>query len=302
MDGCTAGVDWGSTNLRAVLFDAAGRMLDRCERPGAGMRGLDRAAYPDILRGALEPWLPRLRRVLLSGMVTSRDGWVETPYLACPADLSALARHGRRHDLEGIELVFLPGLAMHGPWPDVMRGEEVQLAGLDPAGPSPRTVVLPGTHAKWVALDGGTVIRFRTAMTGELFDLLLNHSLAGRFASAGPGDDGAFARAVRIGHAEGAVLSGAFSARAGVLLGRMDGASVADHLSGLLIGAEIRENGPASLGAGPVVLIGEATLCARYRRAMELLGIETRIAGVSAVDGFRRLAGLMAGQEERGEA
>ena len=61
--------------------------------------------------------------------------------------------------------------------PDVMRGEETQVLGLLPAlpGAGPHTVCLPGTHSKWVRLQGGAIQEFATFMTGELFALLSQH-------------------------------------------------------------------------------------------------------------------------------
>jgi 2-keto-3-deoxy-galactonokinase len=36
---------------------------------------------------------------------------------------------------------------------------------------------LPGTHTKWVMLNNGVLEHFLTGVTGELFDVLLRHSV-----------------------------------------------------------------------------------------------------------------------------
>ncbi|PMU87476.1 2-dehydro-3-deoxygalactonokinase, partial [Pseudomonas sp. GP01-A4] len=76
---------------------------------------------------------------------------------------------------------IVPGLAVNQPGRpgDVMRGEETQILG---AGVRDGILVLPGTHSKWATLEAGRVTGFRTAMTGELYAVLLRHSLLGRLA------------------------------------------------------------------------------------------------------------------------
>lgn len=79
---------------------------------------------------------------------------------------------------------------------DVMRGEETQIFGairLDPGLWEARHVaVLPGTHSKWVTLDDGHSVAFRTFLTGELYTLLQGSSVlaAGRETGAGFSEEG----------------------------------------------------------------------------------------------------------------
>lgn len=80
---------------------------------------------------------------------------------------------------------------------DVIRGEETQLAGAletlaHPGGSL--TVVLPGTHSKWVRVEEGVVTGFTTAMTGELYGLLTAHGILARTAADPVADDAAFSR------------------------------------------------------------------------------------------------------------
>ena len=74
---------------------------------------------------------------------------------------------------------------------DVMRGEETQLLGALAArlGHGDGWCVLPGTHSKWVRLQGGAIAEFATFMTGELFALLSQHgTLAAASAADAPAE------------------------------------------------------------------------------------------------------------------
>src|SRR5699024_11176868 len=103
--------------------------------------------------------------------------------------------------------------------------------------------VLPGTHSKWALLDGEVLTDFHTAMTGELYALLLSHGTISQVAaSSGGQDDEAFDGGARVGLdrcGEG-LLSLLFEARARVLVGSLHPDQVRDFLSGLLIAAEVR--------------------------------------------------------------
>lgn len=267
----TIGVDWGSSNFRACLIDGNGVVIDRRSCAG-GVKGMERHEFEGNLFARLDGWLAQVDLILLSGMVTSRNGWVESPYAACPTPVDHLIDCAVRKQVRGKTLYFMPGVSQLEPQPDVMRGEEMQVMGLGPL-PGRQLVILPGTHSKWVLLNNGVIDRFRTIMTGEIFDLLLNHSLAGRLAQSGRASDEAFQEGVKRGHDIACPISDAFGARARVLTGSMDAKDTSDYLSGLLIGNEIRE---AMLclhpGSVQMTLLGDQALCYRYRQALNVLG------------------------------
>ena len=62
-----------------------------------------------------------------------------------------------------------------------MRGEELQILGWLELSPKHQTgrylLCLPGIHTKWVLLVDGEIQLFKTAITGELFDLLSTQSI-----------------------------------------------------------------------------------------------------------------------------
>jgi 2-dehydro-3-deoxygalactonokinase len=279
---CLIGLDWGTSSLRAMLIDATGAVIEERARPWGIMRlppGGFRAAYDGIVR----EW-PALV-CLAAGMVGSRQGWVEAPYCDAPAGAFALAQKLARVPEVGMAIV--PGIMLTGARPDVMRGEETQVIGALGDGDS-GCVVLPGTHCKWVDVEAGRIVRFRTFMTGEVFAALRDHTILGAFAAGEEPDEGAFDAGVIAAY--GAIGGNAallFSARAMVLAGRLPAVGARDYLSGLLIGDELRA---APDGAEPL-LIGEAALCALYLRAMQLCGMAARIAAPgAAAAGLWRIA------------
>ncbi|MFM9368618.1 2-dehydro-3-deoxygalactonokinase [Streptomyces sp. Da 82-17] len=299
-------LDWGTTGRRAWLLDAAGRVLES-RRSGQGLlattEGIDAhdpaaraAAYEGALREACGDWLAAYPHVpvIACGMVGSAQGWADSGYRTVPAPVDSTALVRVEHRTGVLHLV--PGLriASDGARPgDVMRGEETQLVGVlaelgDENGAAPLTVVLPGTHSKWVRIDGDRrVTGFTTAMSGELYGLLTRHGILAR--TAGPAgaavrDDAAFARGLAAGRSRG-LAAELFGARPLVLDGLLDAVSLPDYVSGVLIADEVAHLLPDALpdttpaSAPEVVLCGAPDLCRRYAEALAGHGVRTTVLG-----------------------
>jgi 2-dehydro-3-deoxygalactonokinase len=301
--GWLIGLDWGTTSLRAMLFDGEGGVHETRHRAW-GIRQLPQGGFEAALSSICEGW-PSCP-VLAAGMVGSQQGWHEAPYVDTPADVHALAAHlVTVAAADGRRIHIIPGVR-DGVGPNVMRGEETQLIGVLDAQPrlaEGTPLVLPGTHSKWVQLHRRRITGFTTMMTGELYGLLRTHSILGTGlpdARAAARHHESFDDGVRAARASGSagVLTRLFSARTLVLEGKLDAAAVPDYLSGLLIGEEWR----AALAAGWLdrgeipVLIGDEALCLRYRRAATLFDLPdpTWIADATARGLWRiaRVAGL----------
>ena len=287
------GLDWGTSSFRAYLLAADGGILDRREAP-AGILEVEDRDFAGVLRREVGAWLERdsALPLIASGMITSRQGWVELPYVACPADAAALAQGLVAHEAwPGCTVRFVPGVSVTGAdgVPDVIRGEETQILGLLDRDPAARLLVMPGTHCKWVLLEGSRIVRFATFMTGELFAVLKEHSILGRLMAGEAPDAAAFERGVRYGLVPvgpaGGLLKRLFSARTLGLFDELPGTGTASYLSGLLLGAEIRE-ALACLGgaksAGAIRIVGSAALERRYHTALALAGLEGREAAPDA--------------------
>lgn len=297
-------IDWGLSSFRAWRLAPDGAVTAHMAGP-QGIRGIAPGGFADALAGLLRDWPDAASApMLLCGMVGSRLGWAEAPYVPCPAlagDIAAglLAVPGRPGGF------IVPGLiCRNGGVADVMRGEETQLIGLLPSlGKGRHLVCLPGTHSKWATVEDGAILGFRTAMTGELYALMRTHStLAPVLPGTAPGqgadgaeeDEAAFAAGLARAAAPGGLTHHLFGVRAAALAGDMAAGALAAFLSGLLIGHEI-----AGLGerAGTVHLVGAAGLAARYARALRGLGRRPVVhgeavtaAGLAAIAGARGLS------------
>jgi 2-dehydro-3-deoxygalactonokinase len=159
-----------------------------------------------------------------------------------------------------------------------------------------RVIGLPGTHSKWVTVEAGRIVGFRTFMTGEVYDLLCRHSLLGRTQRQPPAPDlAAFDRGVGVtlsAEARAGVLSNIFSARSLGLVGALRDTEQGDYLSGLLVGHELGalEQLSGSDLANGVVLAGSEPLCERYRRALSARGCRAEVAEHATERGLWALA------------
>jgi 2-dehydro-3-deoxygalactonokinase len=289
-------IDWGTTNLRAWVVSEQGDAGEPIELP-RGVSKLGPGEAETCLHEVVRPALKAERLpALICGMAGSTIGWVEVPYLDCPADAASLAQGLYWIEGQDPPVAIVPGV--RGPGvdggPDVMRGEETQAVGWlaeDERRRVGRHVIChPGTHAKWVLIEDGRIVRFVTAMTGELFSILTRYSVLR--CEEGPEDPRAFAKGLTVAGDGSALAARLFTARARVVGGGdLRPAGVRSFLSGLLIGSEVAST-PALLEAGeptsPIALVGDASLCAAYATAMAHFGLSAQIFdGEAAV-----LAGL----------
>ncbi len=280
-------VDWGTTNRRAYAIAGDGARGGEFEDSNGVLSvpegGFDRAVAEIRARLGDKP-------LLLAGMIGSNRGWVEAPYVPCPAGIDDLAR-GLVWAADDTAIV--PGVSLDdGYRADVMRGEEVQLLGAASADliPADCRVCHPGTHNKWVEVAGGRIASFRTVMTGELFNLLREHSILADLLDRDAEPGAAFDAGVRRGLAGDDLPAELFSVRARVLLGKSARADAAPYTSGLLIGSDVRIGlGPG--GSDPIVVMGRPELTELYaaalglagHQAIELDGEQCFIAGIQQI-------------------
>jgi 2-dehydro-3-deoxygalactonokinase len=284
--------DWGTTNLRAWTLDEGGLVVAQRDfalgvsklAPGEAPRRFEAEVRPGLDAQGLP--------AILCGMIGSNLGWTAVPYADCPANLADLAG-GLTPVADDVRIV--PGLRCEGiaGSPDVMRGEETQVLGWLAQHPDRRSgrhlICHPGTHAKWVLVEDGRIVRFVTAMTGELFAVLRTHSVLKSDAPAT--DEAAFDQGLAAAGKGDALAARLFTARARVVGGKADARSTPSYLSGLLIAAEVASV-PALLGEPPthVILLGDAALCDLYRKALTRNGVEVEVFDGEAA----AIAGLFA--------
>jgi 2-dehydro-3-deoxygalactonokinase len=280
-------VDWGTTNRRAYLLDSAGEHRDEFE---------DSKGVLSIPAGGFEAAIAEIRErlgdhpMLLAGMIGSNRGWKEAPYVPCPAGLDEIAAQlvwaGERE-------AIVPGVSFVGQGrADVMRGEEVQLLGgiaaglIDPDG----FVCHPGTHNKWALLRHGAIHVFGTVMTGELFNLLKEHSILADLLHGPVEANDAFRRGVRHALEREMLPADLFGVRAGVLLGQTESADAPSYTSGLLIGTDVRIglSWPAGaqigvMGRPELTRLYAAAIAEAGREAIELDGERCFLAGIRTI-------------------
>lgn len=269
-------VDWGTSNFRAIGV-RDGQVI-RTVQDTCGVATCERAELPSILRKQLlrleDAWDPHLP-VLLCGMIGSNIGIADAGYMALPLSFRDLLGKGR--ELPGIlsnPLTLRPGIC-DPQANEVCRGEEMQLAGAI-ALTDACTFAAVGTHSKWMTIDRQQqrVTGLRTLMTGELYHLVLNHSVVGKGLPPQVTSASAFSEGVAVAQSieagQGELVSELFRCRGRYILGDLDPASAASWLSGLLIGHEILRGHP---GNARVCFIGSCSLLPLYQQACEQIGL-----------------------------
>jgi 2-dehydro-3-deoxygalactonokinase len=273
-------VDWGTSNLRIWGLNADGQVVAE-KSSDQGMAKLDRSGFEPALLALTNDWLSQDRQtpVVCCGMVGARQGWIEVPYRQVPCKPVRFDAVGRPdiHDPR-LRVFILSGIKQTEPTPDVMRGEETQIAGILSEDPQFEGVLcLPGTHTKWVRIHAGEIVRFRTFMTGELFDLLSTHSVL-RHSLDGKGSDRIeFATSIEAMAAEAAQLAARlFSIRAQSLVSDLNPATAKARLSGLLIGAELAAAKDDWFDRA-LTIVGNGPQAELYAEGLRVLGHAPRI-------------------------
>jgi 2-dehydro-3-deoxygalactonokinase len=292
-------IDWGTSSFRAARwqFESAAhnaRVVDRLES-NQGLLAINKiisesteptvhaVRFETTLLRAIGHWLDQPSTILMSGMVGSKTGWIQAPYIETPASLDKVAEqlievHLSADAPKNIHTFIVPGVCQNNP-PDVMRGEETQLFGLhfdqspEQSSRTDSLCILPGTHSKHVDFSSGQIVRFKTYMTGELFALLSSQSILAGLCKPNQFDQLSFENAVAKANTDNDLQAQLFSLRAQSLLQNDQAFCTASALSGLLIGNELR----ALDRSTSVLLVGSDTLCDRYGTALESLGINYQI-------------------------
>lgn len=276
-------VDWGTSRLRIWIISPKGDVVSRLESDcGAG--ALEKNEFEPTLTKLISNYLNSdcSVPVVICGMAGSRQGWQEAHYADVPhslKDIANLAISVETSD-ERINVVILPGICQRDKiTPDVIRGEETQLLGLaTKIADFDGLVCLPGTHSKWVELQGANVGSIRTYLTGEMYHLLCRHSILRHTVGAtGTWDESGFVEGVeQAKNSDIPLMARLFALRAHDLLFEANSSRATALLSGLLIGNEIC-NQLNSGSVESVALLGEENLAKKYQRAMQVFSVDATI-------------------------
>ena len=280
-------VDWGTSNFRAMRV-SQGRVV-RSVQSERGVARCPRERLGAILREELarlgEDYNEHLP-VILCGMIGSNIGIIDAGYLTLPVGFHDLTARGVV--LENVlpnPLTVRPGICSRADH-EICRGEEMQLAGALTLSDA-RVFAAVGTHSKWITVDREhrEITRLQTLMTGELYHLVLNHSVVGKGLGEQTFSEDIFQDGVKtamaIGQGNSDLLSELFRCRGRYILGAFDAAFAAAWLSGLLVGHEVLTGHPRRES---VCFIGSPLLLERYLQACRLLNLPcTALAAEDAI-------------------
>ncbi len=272
-------VDWGTSSFRAALIAPDGEILDELAQPRGIVSFKPGEFAPYLIATCARMTKAGGQSFLLSGMIGSKDGMAEVPYCACPATPMDVARNVRWAVKDRVAIA--PGVRFENE--DVMRGEEIQVFGAAAVlGLRDATMVLPGTHSKWVYLESGAIMGFNTFMTGEVYALLAQHSILSKSlpAQSKEFEPQIFLQGIDFASQGVNLLNTAFSVRVKSLFKELSPEHAASYLSGLVIGEEL-----AAMQVQPgadLVLVGSPELTQRYQLALEHMGARVRVLGSQA--------------------
>ncbi|MDQ4141775.1 MAG: 2-dehydro-3-deoxygalactonokinase, partial [Bacteroidota bacterium] len=301
--------DWGTTSLRLslvntealqVLGDVSGlegiASTYNSWLAGTGKKISQRKYFQQQLQQQINALATKLNTdlntlpVVLSGMASSSIGLEELAYAEVPFALDGSKATVRLLEKQPDflhELLLISGIRNHR---DVMRGEETQLIGLvnlmDLPDSSEKEIVFvfPGTHSKHIQVRKGQIVDFKTYMTGEVFNLLSQHSiLKNSIQSPSSGeltseDLYAFSRGIQESE-NSSILNSLFSVRTNQLFDSLNKTQNFYFLSGLLIGNELRnlQQHPES----QIILSSGSNLYPFYQKAIEKLQLANQTIPVS---------------------
>lgn len=298
------GLDWGTTSFRAFLIDQDGHVLDQKTNEN-GILAVPNNDFEGVLISAIKAWLdqhPALP-IVASGMITSRNGWLETPYLSLPANINDFANALTPLTLSNDMVIhFITGASYknENDVPDIMRGEETQIIGEIEASDN-EIFLLPGTHSKWAITQDEKIISFTSFMTGEVYAALKEHTILGALMKECSSlNDDAFLKGVLMQQKQDiSILHQIFTTRTLALFDKLENEDIADYLSGLLIGEEIKSalNQYDANKETIIKIIGRGDLAVRYARALDAFGLNYKIINdeVTAMGHYKiaKKAGLL---------
>lgn len=298
-------VDWGTSYLRAYLcqIQTDGSFSHKDTVIGLGVNKVD-GNFEQELFNQIKPWTEQHGKlpIYLAGQIGSSIGWKETQYIPCPTSPFELANACLNFYCQNHQLSIIPGLSCNhdNSYQDVMRGEELQVLGWLSQNPSHKKgqhlICLPGTHTKWVLVDNGQIKLFKTAMTGELYDLLCNHSVLIQSSEEEFCFD-IFEQGAQytLNSELGSFTHGLFSVRSKQLFNDIAPKHARAYLSGMLIGTDVRAAVNATewqlASVDQIAIIGNRHLSKQFKYVFAQLGVTGKIFDVEQISiaGFENI-------------
>ncbi|MFT5885410.1 MAG: 2-dehydro-3-deoxygalactonokinase [Arcticibacterium sp.] len=179
--------DWGTSNFRLRLVNTQSLEVLRELKSENGVKNLNQSLkktdrlghFTAFLAGqiSLLPEEHRNHLIVISGMASSTIGMLELPYAQMPFSSQGDGIISESIKTErGLKLILISGVKSEV---SVMRGEEIQAVGLakEFGDLDSGLLILPGTHSKHLTFEKGSYTAMKTFMTGELFQIISEHSI-----------------------------------------------------------------------------------------------------------------------------
>ena len=268
-------IDWGTTNFRA-WFIKKDKVLKEINKPH-GIKNILSKNFEDILVANIE--LPKKNsrkiKIISCGMIGSKQGWFNTGYEK-NLNLSKNNLVKVKTKNKFLDFYIVKGLAQKSPY-DVMRGEETQVLGyLQINKKFTGFLCLPGTHSKWIKMNQGKLIKFKTYMTGELHEIISRHTILKHSLIEKKISKSIFKESVLLSQKKNFnFFDYLFEFRSRNLLSNKKYFPKSE-LIGYLIGNEIKSN-INNIKNNKVIIIGSNYNSKLYSQAMQVLKIKNSI-------------------------
>jgi 2-dehydro-3-deoxygalactonokinase len=242
-------IDLGTSKLKAYLCclqpNEAIEIIDEVEVVDALK---NQQLFPEVVLGIISKWRNShgLLPVFVSSTVSVNMGWEQPPFVPCPVSAADIvAAHGE-FEFEGQTINIIPGVSCqhaNGHF-DIMRSEEIQVLGWLQASATHRNgtylICLPGTHTKWIRVKDSVIEMFKTAITGELYSLLVASNVLKEVSSNDFAPD-AFDSGVQFALSSPleTLAHGLFNVRTKQMFEGLHANHASSYLSGLLIGSDV---------------------------------------------------------------
>lgn len=312
MENHLLGCDWGTSSFRLGLYNVSRSELIDEIQSADGISGIHHnwhngnyqslgitknKLFRDKLLMQIECLSKKTRinlentSIIISGMASSSIGIEDVPYADLPFSLDGSQVRTKMIKIQEDfphEIILISGVQSDH---DVMRGEETQLIGiwslLADIGNQPEeaVIIFPGTHSKHVYIKDGQLIHFKTFMSGEMYQVIGNHSILKDSVTMQHADEPSVIeiQAFKMGvlHSRGPnILHSLFTVRTNQLFNRLDKIANAYYLSGLLIGSELHDL--EKNDGCPVFLCSGKNLFGLYKHALEELNVSDHTIFISA--------------------
>jgi 2-dehydro-3-deoxygalactonokinase len=206
------GCDWGSSSFRLKLFNIAEQKVVGELNTKEGVvntfkmwqvhskKEVNPISREHFFRQKLKNYVGLLAEqlskeldhipIMISGMASSSLGMLDVAYSDLPYSLdgsNTVTLTIPAHNDFKNNIILISGVKSVD---DVMRGEETQVLGMisllqqDNLCPEKLILIFPGTHSKHIYIHRDKMTDFKTFMTGELYDVLIHHSILSNSVSA----------------------------------------------------------------------------------------------------------------------